>query len=121
MFCEPANRTVRGWPDIAVLSRSGLAHARAQIVGGSMTPSDESGDAHKFTRGLAARCTDRGVRFRHGVAIAALDTAGAGATRKIAGVRVRNERGEVEVIQAAPISCAWAPGARCSRARWDST
>lgn len=98
--------------DECVAIEPALAHARAQIVGGSMTPSDESGDAHKFTRGLAARCAGSGVRFRHGVTIAALDTTGAGATRTIAGVRVRNERGEVEVIQAdAYLICmgSWSP------------
>ena len=98
--------------DECVAIEPALAHARAQIVGGSMTPSDESGDAHKFTRGLAARCIGRGVRFRLGVTIAALEATGAGATRTIAGVRVRNERGEVEVVQAdAYLICmgSWSP------------
>jgi D-amino-acid dehydrogenase len=36
----------------------------ASIVGGSWTPSDESGDAHKFTQRLAARAAERGVSFR---------------------------------------------------------
>jgi D-amino-acid dehydrogenase len=31
--------------------------------GGFYTPSDASGDIHKFTRGLAAACAARGVRF----------------------------------------------------------
>lgn len=32
-------------------------------VGGYFTPSDATGDIHKFTRGLAAACARRGVRF----------------------------------------------------------
>lgn len=36
----------------------------APIVGGSWTASDESGDAHKFTQGLAALAARRGVKFR---------------------------------------------------------
>jgi D-amino-acid dehydrogenase len=36
------------------------------LVGGSWTPSDESGDAHKFTQGLAAQAAQRGVKFRQG-------------------------------------------------------
>jgi D-amino-acid dehydrogenase len=38
----------------------------APIVGGSWTPSDESGDAHLFTQRLAALAAQRGVKFRHG-------------------------------------------------------
>ncbi len=34
-----------------------------QIVGGTFTASDESGDARVFTQELAQRCADRGVRF----------------------------------------------------------
>jgi D-amino-acid dehydrogenase len=41
-----------------------LAQSRQKIVGGSWTPSDESGDAHKFTQRLAALAAQRGVRFR---------------------------------------------------------
>jgi hypothetical protein len=37
-----------------------LAQCRAKIVGGSMTPSDESGDAHRFTQELAQRCAEAG-------------------------------------------------------------
>jgi D-amino-acid dehydrogenase len=40
-----------------------LASARHLLVGGSMTTTDESGDAHKFTQRLAALATARGVRF----------------------------------------------------------
>jgi D-amino-acid dehydrogenase len=40
-----------------------LKEARHLLVGGSMTTSDESGDAHKFTQRLASLCAGRGVRF----------------------------------------------------------
>jgi D-amino-acid dehydrogenase len=33
------------------------------IVGGTYTPSDESGDAREFTQKLAQRCAERGVQF----------------------------------------------------------
>ena len=42
-------------PDQCVAIEPALAASRAQIVGGSMTPSDESGDAHAFTRIVGAR------------------------------------------------------------------
>ncbi len=41
-----------------------LAGARHLLVGGDYTPSDESGDAHKFTRALAAQAAALGVDFR---------------------------------------------------------
>lgn len=49
-----------------------LADARAMIVGGHYTPSDESGDAHLFTRNLAALARERGVCFEYGVPIVRL-------------------------------------------------
>lgn len=41
-----------------------LADARHLLVGGDYTPSDESGDAHKFTRQMAERAMAQGVDFR---------------------------------------------------------
>jgi D-amino-acid dehydrogenase len=58
----------------------------APIVGGSWTPSDESGDAHKFTQRLAALAAQRGVAFRQGRIVAIEREAG-----RIAGVRTENE------------------------------
>ncbi len=49
-----------------------LASSADQIVGGTYTESDESGDAHKFTQALAAVCRARGVRFLYGTEITAL-------------------------------------------------
>ena len=40
------------------------------VVGGSWTPSDESGDAHKFTQGVAKLAAERGVKFRTGRVLA---------------------------------------------------
>ena len=63
-----------------------LAGARHLIAGGSMTASDESGDAHKFTAGLAALGAARGIRFRYGSAIERLLASGG----RVDGVRVRH-------------------------------
>ncbi|QPF75778.1 D-amino acid dehydrogenase [Roseateles sp. DAIF2] len=52
-------------PDECVAIEPALAQCRHQIVGGSMTPSDESGDAHRFTQELARRCAEAGVHFRY--------------------------------------------------------
>ncbi len=73
---EPA-RVMRGLgceldmktPDECVAIEPALAAVRDRIVGGSMTPSDGSGDAHLFTRNLAAACAARGVTFLYGTAV----------------------------------------------------
>jgi D-amino-acid dehydrogenase len=56
-------------PDECVAIEPALVASRAQIVGGSMTPSDESGDAHAFTRQLAALCAAQGVEFLYNTRI----------------------------------------------------
>ncbi len=61
----------------------------AQIVGGTFTPSDESGDARVFTQALARLCAERGAQFLYGHDIEALSTAGG----QVESVRVR-QRGQ---------------------------
>ena len=46
-----------------------LAAIASQIVGGTYTPDDESGDAHLFSQALAARCREAGVLFRYGTTV----------------------------------------------------
>ena len=50
----------------------------AQIVGGTFTPTDESGDARVFTQALAAMCAARGAEFLYGHDVVSLN-ANAGA------------------------------------------
>ncbi len=49
---------------------------QGDIVGGFVTPSDSSGDIHKFTMGLARACTRRGAELRFGTEIDHLEVAG---------------------------------------------
>ncbi|MFC5519974.1 D-amino acid dehydrogenase [Polaromonas jejuensis] len=63
--CELEMKT----PDECVAIEPALAASRSKIVGGSMTPSDESGDAHAFTRQLAALCAAQGVEFLYNTRI----------------------------------------------------
>ena len=72
-----------------------LADARALLVGGDYTPSDESGDAHKFTVELAARAQTTGVDFRFGTTIDRI----LAADGKITGVVMQAE-GQTEVLSA---------------------
>jgi D-amino-acid dehydrogenase len=82
--------------DECVAIEPALAQARHLLAGGSMTASDESGDAHKFTRELAALCERGGVRFRYGTDILGLMRAGGA----INGVAVEHPDGRREVLTA---------------------
>jgi D-amino-acid dehydrogenase len=53
-----------------------LAAYGPRLVGGTYTPSDESGDARVFTQQLALRCIQRGARFLFGHTVDALERAG---------------------------------------------
>ncbi len=77
-----------------------LASSQHRITGASMTRSDESGDAHKFTQGLARLCAEAGVQFRYGVMIEGLNVSGAGAAWRVEGARIRNETGAAEAVNA---------------------
>lgn len=53
-----------------------LAGVRESLVGGDFTESDESGDVHMFTTGLADRARQAGVEFRFDCEITRLDSEG---------------------------------------------
>lgn len=46
---------------------------QGDLVGGFVTPSDSSGDIHKFTMGLARACTRRGATLRFGTDVSKLE------------------------------------------------
>jgi D-amino-acid dehydrogenase len=53
-----------------------LAPSKSKIAGGIFCPTDESGDAHKFTQALAALCAERGVRFLFDTTVQRLEATG---------------------------------------------
>ncbi len=53
-----------------------LRHVREKIVGGLLTPKDETGDCFKFTNALAEKVAALGVRFQYGTNIKGLDVEG---------------------------------------------
>src|SRR5690606_30435773 len=61
--------------DEAVAIEPALRHARPLLVAGTYPAADESGDACRFTRELAAMCRERGVRFLMSHTVTALRTA----------------------------------------------
>jgi len=50
-----------------------LATGRTRPVGATFAPTDESGDAHVFTRNLAAICAGRGVAFSYDTTIQSIE------------------------------------------------
>lgn len=73
-----------------------LRDAADKLVGGDYTPSDESGDAHKFTRILAERAAGLGVEFRYGLSIKGLQPGGG----RLEGVLVRTPDGAEQRLTA---------------------
>jgi D-amino-acid dehydrogenase len=53
-----------------------LGGSRVAICGGVYDPKDESGDAHRFTSELAALAVQRGVKFRFGAVVEAIEAQG---------------------------------------------
>jgi len=53
-----------------------LKHVREKIVGGLLTPKDETGDCFKFSNDLAKKAEELGVRFYYGSIIRCLDVEG---------------------------------------------
>jgi len=51
--------------DGCIAREPALAESRHKLVGGTFSPDDESGDAFKFTAGLADICKTLGVQFRY--------------------------------------------------------
>jgi D-amino-acid dehydrogenase len=83
-------------PDECVAIEPALAQCRSKIVGGSLTPSDESGDAHRFTQELARMCAAAGVSFRYDTRLLGFERRGA----EIDQVIVADARGEVQRLRA---------------------
>jgi D-amino-acid dehydrogenase len=68
-----------------ITAEPGLAFASEPFVGGLRLPDDETGDCFKFTNALADMATARGVQFRFGTKIDAIETDARGVTAIRAG------------------------------------
>ncbi len=82
-------------PDECVAIEPALAASRNQIVGGSMTASDESGDAHQFTAKLAALCASAGVEFLYNTRIVGARKEGGA----LLGVQIANADGVISELR----------------------
>ncbi len=63
-------------PEGCIRVEPALRHVREKIVGGLLTPKDETGDCFKFTNALAEKVAALGVRFQYGTNIKGLDVEG---------------------------------------------
>ena len=63
-----------------------LRDSRDRVLGGVYNPSDESGDAHRFTVELAGHAARRGVGFRFGSSVTAIEASGG----QVGGIRLHD-------------------------------
>ena len=81
-----------------------LAAVEEELAGGILTPGDESGDAHKFTRALADHAARLGAEFRYNTTVAALIRQGG----RVVGART--DRGEEIAAEAVVLALgSWSP------------
>ncbi len=81
--------------DACVELEPAFTQSRASIAGGLFTPSDESGDAHKFTTVLASMAVKRGVQFRFNTSVEFIDAP----SGEVASVAVRNDDGSDDRVR----------------------
>ncbi|ATN37615.1 D-amino acid dehydrogenase small subunit (plasmid) [Rhizobium sp. ACO-34A] len=60
-------------PEGCIRVEPALRHVREKIVGGLLTPKDETGDCFKFTNALAEKAAELGVKFQYGTTIKGFD------------------------------------------------
>lgn len=86
----------------AIAIEPALANIRDKLAGATYAETDESGDAKLFTERLATLAKDKGVDFRYGANIEAIETD----KGKVSGVRVRYSTGHTETLFADAYVCA---------------
>ena len=90
-------------PDEVARTEPALADVREHLVGGLYCPQDESGDARRFTEGLAAKAVEAGAELRFGTEVTGIEVAG----DRIAAVVAGNERFRADAYVLA--AGAWSP------------
>lgn len=100
MMCEFGCDRQTITPDEAVKIEPALSRIRHRLVGADFTSTDESGDIHQFTTGLARKAQDAGVEFRFNTMITRLIPEGTGAAARIAAVEVILPDGRHDILKA---------------------
>ena len=88
--------------DEAIAIEPALNHIRDRLAGATFAPTDESGDAHVFTQNLAELCRAKGVAFKYGAMIEAIEVDGG----NVSGARLRHSTGHTETVTADAYVCA---------------
>ncbi len=88
--------------DEAIAIEPALNHIRDRLAGATFAPTDESGDAHVFTQELAELCRAKGVAFKYGAMIEAIEVDDG----KVSGARLRHSTGHTETVTADAYVCA---------------
>ncbi len=88
--------------DEAIAIEPALNHIRDRLAGATFAPTDESGDAHVFTKNLAALCAANGVKFKYGAMVEAIEAEHG----KVTGIRLRHSTGHTETDVADAYVCA---------------
>ena len=86
----------------AIAIEPALNHIRDRLAGATFAPTDESGDAHVFTQNLAVLCQAKGVAFKYGAMIEAIEVD----AEKVSGARLRHSTGHTETVTADAYVCA---------------
>ncbi|WP_416797649.1 D-amino acid dehydrogenase [Ciceribacter azotifigens] len=81
-------------PDGCIRVEPALKHVREKIVGGLLTPKDETGDCFQFSNALAAKAAELGVRFNYSSIIRSLDVEGG----RVRGVITAHGRLEADAV-----------------------
>jgi len=81
-------------PGECVAIEPAVASLGDRLIGGRYYPEDESGDAYKFTAGLAKLCEAKGVKFEFGVSIEGLSVQNG----KVHSVRTRTSSIEADAV-----------------------
>ena len=81
-------------PEGCIRVEPALRHVREKIVGGLLTPKDETGDCFKFSNALAQKAEALGVRFNYGSIIRGLDVEGG----RVTGVVTAHGRLEADAV-----------------------
>jgi D-amino-acid dehydrogenase len=74
---------------------------KGSYYGGFFTPSDSTGDIHKFTRGLADACRRRGVRFYYDAEVEDITASGGGS--RVRWIPVTRDDGGADVEDWEPV------------------
>lgn len=85
------DREVKSAAECAAIEPA-LAPVRERLAGATYSASDESGDAHRFTQELAARCAQRGVQFEFDSPIEGIATQG----DRVCGIRLPGKTVQAE-------------------------